>query len=686
MELSQFGEIRRPLFWICLAFLCGAAAAMFLMWYAALPVCAAFALVLCWLSLGRPRFFLPLLTSAALLGWGAVLCHQFLLTNHLLPLLSSGEPLTVRMTVEEALHNESYCRYEGPAVVSNGSGTFRIQLAASGFCEGNTAPGETLYCTAVCPDPPDLRSIMTGELRLQIRGLLPGDPPAPDPLSAALTRLRAGLARHIVLISPGDTGSVLAAMLVGDQSYLSDSLDAAFRRSGLSHLLVVSGMHLVILSRFLSFFLLPLGKQRLSALLMIAFCWGYSLLTGAGNSVIRAAAMLTLTQIAPLFNRQGDTLTSLSVAGVVMTLANPGVLLTASFQLSFGAVAGLALLEAPISRTLSGAHPQALPDPFADPPAAPGPIRSYLSSSLAAGIAAQIGASPALLGIFGLFPLLGIAANLLVVGLIAPMMTLGLLVLLLSLVLPGVASLLLPCCQGLALVLITTARIVSGLPFAQVGIDSVWQYAGLAGLLGLLIVLLARRPKAAVVRTACLGWCAVFLTVCAADELLSRNRADLLLTESGVSCIAYRSSAVILGAPEDLWESERLADAMTRIGVQRIDAVILERGEAVDLAVFALLNRFDGSRRIAASDSFALRRFCSAAGMIPCEPPAQTLIFSRSLLTEVEGGYQISFSDASLLKSNRECAIIGKYTRALSLGEEICHIRVRLEEGHDPAK
>lgn len=672
MEHSALALTRRPLFWICLCFLAGAAASMLAAWYAAPFFCAAAALAAGCLSAGRPRPLLPILLAAALAGWGVVLCHQFILSRQLLPLLSGGRLLTVRLAVEEASQNETYCRYTGPAVLSDGERSLRIRLSASGFLEGDAAPGDTLCCEAVCVSPPDLRSAMSGQLQLQIRRILPDDGPSPAPLSAGMARLRAALARRIALMSPGDTGLVLSAMLVGDRSYLTDELETVFRRSGLSHLLVVSGTHLVILSRFLSPLLTPLGGQRRRALLMILFCWGYSLLTGAGSSVIRAAAMLTLSQLAPLFRRKGDTLTSLAAAGALMTLPNPGILLTASFQLSFGAVAGLALLEAPVARLLAG------PDP--------GPVRRGLASALASGIAAQAGAAPALLGIFGLFPLLGIAANLAVVGLIAPMMTLGLLSLLLSLLSPGLSALLLPGCRGLATLLIAVARIVSELPFAQVGIDSAWQLAGLGGLLAMLIVLLARRPGAAVVRIACLGWCAVFLSACAAEAFLSRDRADLLLTENGAACIVCRSAAVLLGSPESLWEANQLADAMDRVGVRRIDAVLLERGEALTLPVAALLDRFDGPRVVAASDSFALRRFCQAASMVPCRPPTQLPLFGRCLLGEIPGGYQISFSGASLLKSNRECAIIGKYTRAMPLGQTICHIRVRLEEHHDPAE
>ena len=62
-------------------------------------------------------------------------------------------------------------------------------------------------------------------------------------------------------------------MLVGDRSRLSAGLNASFRRSGLSHLLVVSGLHLVILSRMVSLFLAPFVQERRRAFFLIGFCW-----------------------------------------------------------------------------------------------------------------------------------------------------------------------------------------------------------------------------------------------------------------------------------------------------------------------------------------------------------------------------------------------------------------------------
>lgn len=401
MPLSALGAVRRPLFWMGCAFLLTVWLLLALPGWTFLPCAAGGILCIGWLSQGSPRHFLPLLALFSLLGLAAVLGHRGLIQVRLLPLLAPGRPVSVTLTIEEAVQRGAYRRYSGRAVLESDTGRAAAEAVVSGYTEERFSPGETLRCEAVCSEPPKERELLSGPVRLRLVRLLPGDPLDSPHFSARLIRWRAFLADRIHILAPGETGEVLAAMLVGDRSRLSAGLNASFRRSGLSHLLVVSGLHLVILSRMVSLFLAPFVQERRRAFFLIGFCWGFALLTGAGSSVVRAAVMLTLAQIGDLLGRRGDTLTSLSAAGVLMAVQNPGAILSASFQLSFGAVAGIALLSAPFERLLAGK--------------APGAARSWLAANLSAGLAAQAGAAPALLASFGLFPLLGIAANLLVV-------------------------------------------------------------------------------------------------------------------------------------------------------------------------------------------------------------------------------------------------------------------------------
>lgn len=249
MPLSAFGAVRRPLFWMECAFLLTVWLLLALPGWAVLPCAAGGVLCIGWLSQGSLRHFLPLLALFSLLGLAVVLCHRWLAQARLLPLLAPDRPVSVTLTIEKAVQRGAYRRYSGRAVLESDAGRAAAEAVVSGYTEEFFSPGETLRCEAVCPEPPKERELLSDSVRLRLVRLIPGDPLDSPHFTARLIRWRAFLADRIHAFAPGETGAVLAAMLVGDRSRLSAGLNVSFRRSGLSHLLVVSGLHLVILSR-----------------------------------------------------------------------------------------------------------------------------------------------------------------------------------------------------------------------------------------------------------------------------------------------------------------------------------------------------------------------------------------------------------------------------------------------------
>ena len=150
----------------------------------------------------------------------------------------------------------------------------------------------------------------------------------------------------------GDTAGFLTAILTGDKSGLSANAGSDLSEAGLYHILAVSGMHCGFL---LSMILLLTGRRRrMTAALAIPVLIFYALLAGASPSVVRACVMLSLLLLAPLFRREGDAPTALSVALVLILLQNPFAAASVSLQLSFGAVAGLLWLTPRMYRFLLG--------------------------------------------------------------------------------------------------------------------------------------------------------------------------------------------------------------------------------------------------------------------------------------------------------------------------------------------
>ena len=136
----------------------------------------------------------------------------------------------------------------------------------------------------------------------------------------------------------GEEAALLQGLLTGDKSGLSDALYTGFRRSGMAHLLAVSGLHVGFLSGIL--YLLP-GQKRRRALIAIPVMVCFALMTGGQPSVWRAVVMASLLLLAPLCGRESDAPTSLAFALLLLLLQNPYAAESVGLQLSFAAVVGL---------------------------------------------------------------------------------------------------------------------------------------------------------------------------------------------------------------------------------------------------------------------------------------------------------------------------------------------------------
>ena len=162
---------------------------------------------------------------------------------------------------------------------------------------------------------------------------------------ARTTRLQAALSRALRKGMAENTGGVLAAMVVGDRSHLTSTLRSAYRGAGLSHVLVVSGLHVTIICGLLD--ALPHKERERSrayrrarsllragtALLLVG-------ITGATPSVLRAAVAVWVSSLGVWVGGPADTLTSLGAAGVFMCLGNGYAVYDVGFELSFAAVMG----------------------------------------------------------------------------------------------------------------------------------------------------------------------------------------------------------------------------------------------------------------------------------------------------------------------------------------------------------
>lgn len=154
-------------------------------------------------------------------------------------------------------------------------------------------------------------------------------------------------------LSP-DTASTMCAITYGDKSYLSDEFAANIRRSGVSHVMVVSGMHLSIIMSGIFTILDRLCYNRylrclLSATCVLLICG----ICGFTMSITRAGIMYILAAFAPLLFRENDSVNTLGITVSLIVLISPYAIFNISFLLSVTATYGVVGLSPFYSELLS---------------------------------------------------------------------------------------------------------------------------------------------------------------------------------------------------------------------------------------------------------------------------------------------------------------------------------------------
>ncbi len=236
----------------------------------------------------------------------------------------------------------------------------------------------------------------------------------------SLFRLRGKMKSNIKESLPVPHSLFLKAMILGDRTSFTDDLQKKLSLSGTRHITAISGMHIVIISTALFYFLSFLKiKKNHAALLSILFIILFVLFVGAPSSAVRAGIMGSFLLFSKIFYRETSPYRMVAFAGAGMLVFNPLLLhFDLGFQLSFLAVLGILSLHEPLKSFL-----------FRQ-----GKIGDFLKKNqrneriadlLAVTFGAQILVFPLILYNFGHLALFSVPANLLLVPLLPFIMIAG---------------------------------------------------------------------------------------------------------------------------------------------------------------------------------------------------------------------------------------------------------------------
>jgi len=178
---------------------------------------------------------------------------------------------------------------------------------------------------------------------------------AASPLRRHVDRIALDMGKRIGAIVPGDEGAVIRALIIGESGAIPEGLRELFTRTGVSHILSISGFHVGVIAFFLfhtafaaarrsRFLLLHLCLRRLILLLTIPVILLYLLLSGAAPATVRSVVMICAYIAALLLDRETDPLNPLILAAFLILAFSPVSLFDISFQLSFFAIWGIIVI------------------------------------------------------------------------------------------------------------------------------------------------------------------------------------------------------------------------------------------------------------------------------------------------------------------------------------------------------
>ena len=224
-------------------------------------------------------------------------------------------------------------------------------------------PGQTLRLRARLMPPPDPVEPAGFDFARQVWFLRIGGvgfaysapellAPPPDDLTTRIARLRSAITARVRNTIGGPAGAVAAALITGEKRAIPEKTVDDLRRAGLSHVLSISGLHMVLFAGSL-FWLLRAGLaasahlalrypiKKWAAAAALGGATFYLAISGAGVATQRAYVMIGLMFIAILLDRPAISMRNVALAALIVLLWQPESLLSASFHMSFAAVVAL---------------------------------------------------------------------------------------------------------------------------------------------------------------------------------------------------------------------------------------------------------------------------------------------------------------------------------------------------------
>ena len=355
----------------------------------------------------------------------------------------------------------------------------------------------------------------------------------------------------------GDGASLIPGMVLGDTSLQSDQFKSDMRRSGLTHLVAVSGANFAIVSAFVLWcmqFLFRSMRFRIIATAIALIC--FIALVRPSPSVLRAAAMAAVLLISYGTRRGADSLPALGFAIALVVVGDPWQAREPGFALSVLATAGLLLYAPRVSNFFALGVPKLLAQAAAPP------------------IAAMVFCAPVIVALSGFLSPASLFANLFAAPAVAPITITGFIAALISPLFPQLSTLLITCIKPLAIWIAWVADWAAGYRVLTL-------QKGLIGFLAIAVVigLFLLAPKRLVVTVVILALSFSYLQRFPAGEWQVAN-CDIGQGDGAAINLGNHRAIVIDTGPDP----ELIDRCLNQLGVREIPLLIITHGHADHIA------------------------------------------------------------------------------------------------------
>jgi competence protein ComEC len=389
-----------------------------------------------------------------------------------------------------------------------------------------------------------------------------------------LCPIRRGLGALIGRRLEGEPLALVRGLLLGDRSLMERDLRESLARAGVIHIMAVSGLHAGLVA------LIVLGAARCAGVggaaaevLSAAGVWLYCALVGFPASACRAATMIAAFVLCRRLQRPSSPFTPLAAAALALTLARPRWIMTAGFQLSFSAAAGVI----GFSGLLGGARgPAALSRV---------PGAGYAASLLGASLGAGAATWPIVAYHFGRAPILFLLGNAVAVPLVGLVLAWGLAGAALGSVSTALSDWLLAACWAASRLLLSACRAVAAVPWSSATVVAFSPWL-VAGYLVALVASFSPRRRVRATAVACVLLSSAL--ICAGvPRRTARGRleASFLDVGHGDACVMIapggETMLVDAGPATAGWNAGRdvILPFLRSRGVRHLDRVVISHGD-----------------------------------------------------------------------------------------------------------